>query len=442
MSNLNNVPLKGAAPAGSPGSYTSKEQIVALLKGTDPAAVSRAGQSYVSFAGAYEQMVANLKGFSNELAEAWTGPASNAAQAQLLDMHEAAMQIFQQSDSAGRAVQAHGDSYLSWYHSSMPTPKSIQEAQQWMQAANSRIIQTYNAMPDSLTTKLPPASKTNVDDWLPPGDRSSGSGGGPGSGPAGNGGPGGGDTRPHSTAGGSGYRPSVSTPDSHPHHGGGNEGQNVPGHGPGHGSPTRHPDGNGQPGQWWPDGGGGPHRTDLSSYDPSGGGPGATGPGFGAGPSGAGGGPGSFPVSGGGPGAGSVPGIGVVPGPGIGSGLGGGAGRGVLGTGGLGANATGRSGTSGVAGVPGHGSGEDKNRERNRGAWLAEERSLWDGDVESVPGLIGEEAPRAAETETDAEQSATEVDPAVLLQAALARIVELEARNADQSPASDPPLSP
>ncbi|MCP2337349.1 WXG100 family type VII secretion target [Actinomadura rupiterrae] len=184
MSNVNDVPLKGSAPAGSPGSYTSKEQIVALLKGTDPAAVSRAGQSYVSFAGAYEQMVANLKGFSNELAEAWTGPASNAAQAQLLDMHEAAMEIFRQSDSAGRAVQAHGESYLSWYQSSMPAPKTTQEAQQWMQAANGRISQTWQAMPDSMTTRLPGVTQ---DGWRSPSGADAGSGGGSPASPGGSG---------------------------------------------------------------------------------------------------------------------------------------------------------------------------------------------------------------------------------------------------------------
>ncbi|MCP2337497.1 WXG100 family type VII secretion target [Actinomadura rupiterrae] len=427
MTNVNDVPLKGSAPAGSPGSYTSKEQIVALLKGTDPAAVSRAGQSYVNFAGAYEQMVANLKGFSNELAEAWTGPASNAAQAQLLDMHEAAMQIFQQSDSTGRAVQAHGDTYLSWYHTSMPTPKTTQEAQQWMQAANGRISQTWQAMPDSLATRLPPPPGGGRGDWGPPSRPDSGPGNG--SGPGSVAGPVGGGKGPE-------YHPDESSTGGG-HHPGGNGWR----HGSGNGAATPHPQGHGQPQQWWPDGNGGPRGTDLSSFAPSADGQGPGG--LGAGPAGSGGPPGSSPFGGGlGPGANpGGPGFGVVPGPGVGPGSAIGPGRGTPGIGGPGVSAAGRSGSPGVAGVPGHRTGEGEDRERNRGAWLAEERSLWDGDVESVPGIIGE-APPQPSTEAPEDSAATEPDTAELLQAALARIIELEAREAQGPAASEPPSVP
>ncbi|WP_157429836.1 hypothetical protein [Actinomadura oligospora] len=69
---------------------------------------------------------------------------------------------------------------------------------------------------------------------------------------------------------------------------------------------------------------------------------------------------------------------------------------------------------------------------------MAEERSLWDGDVESVPGIIGEPAPQASDAAEDTETA--DPDTMALLQAALARIIELEARNAEQRPTSEPPF--
>ncbi|NED52016.1 hypothetical protein G3I24_14075, partial [Micromonospora aurantiaca] len=42
--------LRGGIPSGSPASYTSKEEITSLLRGTAPAAVSASGQSYVDLA--------------------------------------------------------------------------------------------------------------------------------------------------------------------------------------------------------------------------------------------------------------------------------------------------------------------------------------------------------------------------------------------------------
>ncbi|WP_407920892.1 WXG100 family type VII secretion target [Actinomadura logoneensis] len=430
MSNVNNVPLKGAAPAGSPESYTSKEQITALLKGTDPAAVSRAGQSFISFASTYEQMVADLKSFSNELADAWTGPASNAAQARLLDMHEAALQIFQQSDSAGRAVRAHGDGYLSWYHTSMPTPKTTQEAQQWMQAANGRITETWQAMPDSLSTKLPRTMGGDHGEWGPPISHTSGSGGGPNSGGG-----------PEASGGGNGTgRHTTASPAGEGHHPSGYEPQHVPGHGAGgDGSATTHPhshDDN-EPRQWWPDGSGNPRGINLSEFDPTGPGPSGTGGPPGSFPFGNGIGPGSSPVGSGGSGLGTAPGpsgLGIITGPGAGSGIGRSAPANASGAG-----STGRTGSSGVTGLPGHGAGEDKDRERSRGAWLAEERSLWDGDVVSVPGIIGEAPPPASEPDTPTESPLDDLDTAAMLQAALARIIELEAGNAQQASGPKPP---
>jgi hypothetical protein len=458
MTKAQNLPLRGAAPSGTPTAYTSKELITSLLRGTDPGAVSRSGQGYVDFAQTYDQLMVRLRKFAGDLAEAWKGPSAGQAQQRLREVFEAAHQISTQSTAVGNAIKGHGSSYLSWYRQNMPTPKTVQEAQQWMQGANERITQTWSAIPPAISTTLPMERR---DERGTPVGEPAGTAGGSTSpalgAPSGDGGGAG----ARSGAAGPGHRP-----DASPLNGDGRSQPSAGGHpSPGSSEPLPLAQGHvdGQPGHGYsgpsdPElaGLGGVGGTHLAGFDPAAGAgtgpiPGSPGQAFGVPGSGSGsftgGGPGSLPFGGGyGPGATgnpALPSSGFAgPGTGVGPGLGYGTVRGGLGSnpssGPGAAGTTGRPGTPGAAGVPGHPAG-GKERERERRTWLAEDKALWEEGVEVAPRVIGEIS-QAPASEAAATPSEGEEDPAVLLRAALDRIAELEARNAEKPPASEPPI--
>lgn len=437
MTDVKNSALREAAPAGNPNSYGTKEAITAYLRGVDPAAVTASGQAYLDLADCYDSAMTELRGFAHDLANAWKGPASNAAQGQLRELFIAAFQISSRSQQTGTAVKTHGASYLAWYRGSMPTPKTLEEARQWMQGANQRATETWSAIPADISTNLPPIQSgrrelgspagggTASGSGTPGGDTGFGGPGGTGAGGSAAGRTGGTHLSNHSGPPADG-RPSThlshSTPDAAIAHPLGNGGQ-VAG-----GLPAT-------------DGPGGTQLSGLSSGGantdgPGMGRPGGYGVGGGFGPGGSAG-VGLPPGSSGSalPGGNAFPlgtGGGFVSGPGaIGSGLG----RSAMSTGG--GAAAGRPGAPG-AGVPGAtGHGGRKDGERERGAWLPDDHAIWDEGIEAVPGVIGNAPPKPIESERPADEART--DEAVLLRRVLARLAELESRGDETPP---PPPAP
>ncbi|GAA1797656.1 hypothetical protein [Actinomadura chokoriensis] len=411
--------LRGGIPSGSPASYTSKEEITSLLRGTAPASVSASGQSYVDLANAYDQAMTDLRKFAHDLADAWKGPASNAAQRQLRDLFAAAFEISSRSAEVGNAVKTHGTSYLAWYQQSMPTPKTVDEARQWMQGANARATQTWNAIPADISTGLPSISTGRRSDYGSPSTKV-GTGGAGGTAPAGGSstGPGSpGDDRGGHASGSAGSQET----------GGGTH---VPGAGPGSVL-----GGTGTSGAQQFDGRGG---TDLASLGTSGGAGGlpGSGPSGGAGPGGglgAGGGPAGSGLPGGiAGGGGGVSGGATGAGPGLLPGAGGpGAApaRGVTG----GTAPAGRPGAPGVGFPGGSGRGGDGSREHNRRTWLGEQ-DIWYDDREVAPGVIGEVASKPTEPEKASDDEPTEQE--ALLRRVLARLERLESRDT-ATPAAD-----
>ncbi|MEU5987631.1 hypothetical protein ABZ806_01500 [Spirillospora sp. NPDC047418] len=409
--------LRGGIPSGSPASYTSKEEITSLLRGTAPAAVTASGQSYVDLANAYDQAMTDLRKFAHDLADAWKGPASNAAQHQLRDLFAAAFEISSRSSEVGNAVKTHGTSYLAWYQQSMPTPKTVDEARQWMQGANARATQTWNAIPADISTGLPETRPTESDYGSPvraggpTGERSSTVPGAPG----------------HERSGRvSGSAGSQET------------GSGAHGSAAGPGWVLGGADIGGSPGIGGAQQFDGPDGTDLASLGTSGGAGGLPG----SGPSG-GGGPGGGLGAGGGPAGSGLPG-GVAGGGGGVSGGATGVGPGLLpGAGGPGAaparGATGGTAPAGRPGAPGvgipggSGRGGDGSREHNRRTWLAEQ-DIWYDDREVAPEVIGEVASKPPEPEKASDDEPTEQE--ALLRRVLARLERLESRDT-ATPAAD-----
>ncbi|MFB4295518.1 WXG100 family type VII secretion target [Actinomadura sp. NTSP31] len=436
MTDIKDSPLRENAPAGNPNSYATKEVITQYLRGVAPDAVTSSGQGYLDLADAYDKAMTELRTFAHDLASAWKGPASNAAQGQLRDLFTAAFQISSRSQQVGLAVKTHGTSYLAWYKANMPAPKTLEEARQWMQGANERAGETWSAIPADISTSLPAIQSGRRELGSPAGGSSSGvpatsdgvagAGGSSGAGSVGSG-PGAiGGAHMAAASGGHGS-PGASTHFS-------DDGTNS--------ASGRPMSGNKEVGSLpAPEA---PESTQLSGFSPSGdlgggfapeGPAGGYGVGGGTGPGGstgigvpAGGAAGGLPAGSGVPlGTGNA----YVPGPGaIGGALG------LSTAGGAGGSAAGRPGTPGTGfpGTPGHGGRNDKERER--GAWLPDDPDIWDGDVEAVPGVIGNASPNPTEMSKPTEELPT--DDAALLRRALARLAEVERREGIASPPPTP----
>jgi hypothetical protein len=436
MTDAKDSPLRETAPAGNPSSYATKEVITQHLRGVAPDAVTASGQGYLDLADAYDKAMTELRTFAHDLASAWKGPASNAAQGQLRDLFTAAFQISSRSQQVGTAVKTHGTSYLAWYKTNMPAPKTLEEARQWMQGANERAGETWSAIPADISTSLPAIQSGRRELGSPARGSSSGV-------PATSGGVAGasGSSGAGSVGSGSGAAGGV----------------HMSASSGGHGSPgaaTHFSDGGANSVSGRPTSGDGqevglppapeaPEGTQLSGFSPSGDlgggfvpdGPAGSGVGGGLGPGGstgigvpAGGAVGGLPAGGGVPlGTGNP----FVPGPGA---IGGALGRSA--TGGAGGSVAGRPGTPGTGfpGTAGHG---PNDKERERGAWLPDDPDIWDGDVEAVPGVIGNAPPKPTEMGKSTEELKT--DDAALLRRALARLAELETREGMASPPPTPP---
>lgn len=375
------TPMRAPAPAGQPTRY-SKEQIVDHLRGTDPQAVSSSGKGYLDFAASYGQMRTRLRGVADDLAHAWKGPAAAAAQAQLRDLFLDAHEIHTRASQVGTAVKTHGDSYLAWYKNSMPTPETDADAQTWMDYANQRVSETWNALPPELTTKLPPVSNAA-------GRYGGSSTGGPGSDQSsaddrrgGQGGHG-----PHGQNGvesrfGSDDQLSLHDRQGRPYDlGSGSDGFDLAGFG-------------------------GSHGTDFGG--------GLGGP-PGSAPGGVGG-SGGLPATSG-TGTGGAPTTGGLPTPMPGS-TGSGAGAAPLGTGSpagaeqaAGTRTTGGSGARGpmVSAGGGQGAGE---RELTRNKWSPEDRETWTGKSQSTASVVGEPSGKTAGKTSRSSQRDKDEEPA------------------------------
>lgn len=152
------TPMRAGAPSGSPESYTDPKSIDDLLSWTEPEAVAASGRSYQKLAAAHEKIAGELLRMRDELHEAWRGKDASAAQSQLREVWRAATTVQSTANDFGTAVERHGSEYLAWYKYNKPASKDLPEAWSWMSGANTRIAQSWSAMPSDISTTLPPAA--------------------------------------------------------------------------------------------------------------------------------------------------------------------------------------------------------------------------------------------------------------------------------------------
>ena len=357
-------PMRSSAPVGSPTQYTDPKQIDAILKTSDPEAVTASGQSYQKFAAAYEKIAGELLGMRGDLHDAWSGePAAAAAQSQLREVWSAAATVHQTAQTFGVTIERHGSEHLAWYKYNKPPSKDLPEAQSWMTGANERVSQAWGSLPQDLSTSLPPGKGT-VDDHTPA------------STPLG-----GGTPSPAVAGSGSSHEPGLVSSGSV------SEGS-VPG--ATHGSVTG---GSGTELAGLPTAAPGVLPASGTSLFPGAGTglvPGSAPPGVGLS------GPAMPGVIGSGP-VGGYPGVQARS-----SGM-----RGSLSSGAAASEAeSGAAARRGLTGpVVGGGGGRETEKERPRESWLAEDEDTWTGGIQVAPRVIGEEE-RAVETPKPAEAPA------------------------------------
>jgi hypothetical protein len=343
------APMRSTAPAGSPADYTDPKSIDALLKSSDPEAVAASGRSYQKFAAAYEKIAGELLSLRTDLHDAWAGEdAAVAAQSQLREVWSAAATVHKTASTFGVTIERHGSEHLAWYKYNKPPSKDLPEAQSWMTGANERVTQAWSSLPPDLSTSLLPGEeRDHAELWRSGSASASGAG--------------------------------VSTSDSSGGAGGLDDG--------GASTPLHQPTHDGAMPADTTDTG-----TSLAGLPGVGSPAGGTGtlPGV----------LGGFPAEGGlGPvisGGGTPLGLGVT-GPGvIGAtpGLVGGSGRLLSGetvAEEARAAGTGRTGRPDLMGLPGNTAADDRERERARRSWMAEDKELWTGDVHAAPQVVGAE---------------------------------------------------
>jgi hypothetical protein len=345
--------MRSTAPAGSPTAYSDPKSIDALLKSSDPEAVAASGRSYQMFAEAYEKIAGELLSMRTELHDAWAGEDAAAAQSQLREVWSAAATVHETASTFGVTVERHGSEHLAWYKYNKPPSKDLPEAQSWMTGANERVSQAWGSLPQDLSTSLPPGQEQDHSGlWRSGTSASSGASG---------------DASPGSGEGGGLDAGGAAVPLGH-----------LP-------QARTMPAANGDPG------------TSLAGLPVSGGtlGGAETLPGqLGGSPVGGQLGP---VISGGG----TPPGFGgVVPGVITSA-------RGLIGTsrftsGGplpaevaaeeTGVAGAGKTARPGAAGFPGGAGADDRERERTRRAWMAEDEEVWTGEVQAAPQVIGVES--------------------------------------------------
>ncbi|MFC0037096.1 WXG100 family type VII secretion target [Actinomadura rayongensis] len=368
----------GGAPTGDPSSYGDIGKIRALLDATDHNAISNAGAAYV---GASQHLIALrevINRASKALADDWEDEAATATQKALRKLHTTADQLAAATEQMGKTLDWYGDEILRWYVKHKPDTGLIKDggddkyAREYMQRLNARIAQAWSRLPEAVTVERLKQGIEQIDD---PSTRPMTSGA-PASSPTAAGGSPGGSP-------GAGHHPLANAT--------GLSGAD----GPLNGGANGHPATGVRPGAL----DGAVTGTDLAGA----GGNGITGSPFGGPPTGPGGAP--SPFGGVGPGGppGALPGAGADPG-----GLGPLGGRpGGLGNDGFGPN--GRGGTASSAkgsgplgpGAAGAGKREDRQDERRREFWLAEERENWNADP-AVSPVIGGASPASVEYDDEA----------------------------------------
>jgi uncharacterized protein YukE len=410
VSSGDTYPVRTEAVAPCDVSGYSAAEIERLFSSLEPSAVEQAGAAHTAASRTLHQIAGNLASHMSVLADSWQGQAAQAAAGNFRKLHDTAAGLAGASAQTGSVLSWLGGTILPFYKNYKAPHEGIvgdveqffgqhpqdKAAQQVMQRLNNRLVQADGGLPDRVTKNLPAPVL---------GGHTATASGGPGPGGAGSGGvtaAGGGGT---AAGGGSGGAP-------------GGPGGAVGGLGGGSGSLGRL--GAGFPGR--------PSVTRLAGYSP----PGGTGapavgtPVTGGAPAGSGStGSGLFPVPGGIPGGAGGGAVDGVPGDTAGAGASDGSLGGepdgeligtdaVLGPDGMISGVPGDpavggapAGAPGLASEPGEAAsgagpaGQDgldmplaggtgqRERERYRQAWLAEDADVWAPGAAAMPSVIG-----------------------------------------------------
>lgn len=149
------IPLRGPRPSGSSAGLTL-DQVRELIRSTDPARVAEAGRAYTDAAAKPAGIRQALDEAMRHLDTKWSGPAAAEALKVMRNVSATAAELSTVSGRFGQALRSYGEKILPWYKQHLPgdghihTSRDDAYARKFMDRLNQRIAQTYDAMPGQL----------------------------------------------------------------------------------------------------------------------------------------------------------------------------------------------------------------------------------------------------------------------------------------------------
>src|SRR5918992_5454785 len=140
------------------------ESVKAMLSSMQPEHVEAVGQAYIAAANALATATDGLHEHARRITDAWSGENAQTALKQLGQLNTTAAELEEKSEATGRTYTWLGTEILPWYKDQgqsmgdglIRTGGDDKAAHERLDRMDHRLVEGYNAMPESITKDLPP----------------------------------------------------------------------------------------------------------------------------------------------------------------------------------------------------------------------------------------------------------------------------------------------